>query len=134
MTRLNIGDEVSISVGLLGAIIHKGICTSPTLFTREPMITHNSKEAGRVTEVPLSRFTGGKPIKIKKRATDLTPTQIRNRAYQRLNKPYNVFLYNCEDFVSDVLGLKEGSPQREFLIGGALVVGFLYVITKSRSA
>lgn len=133
MTSPNIGDEVSIPIDPIGLVKHKGVCVSFNPYTGEPIIAHNSMQNGYVKEVGITEFADGKTPSVKTRKTNLTAIQIQERSRKRMGTPYSVTSFNCEDFVSEVLGLNEGSPQRVFwcvVIG----VGLLYMATRKSSA
>ena len=133
MTSLKIGDEVSVPIDPLGLTNHRGLCIDFDFFSGEPTVAHNSWEHGHAKEELLSDFSDGKKITIRKRETKFTAKQIQKRARQRLGTPYKLTSTNCEDFISDVLGLNEGSPQRMFW-GIVMGAGFIYFMVKSRPA
>jgi len=133
MTRINIGDEISVPIDPVGLFVHRGLCVDFDRLTGEPIVAHNSRRHGQVREDRLSDFADGKSLSIRTRQTSYTSQQIQRRARQRLGASYNLTSSNCEDFVSEVLGSKKGSPQRVFW-GLAIGVGFLYLMTKQRSA
>lgn len=133
MTSLKIGDEVSIPIDPVGVFWHRGVCVDIDWFTREPIVAHNSRRHGHGKEDRLSDFAGGKTVSVRTRHTNLTAAQIQIRSRQNLRKPYSLTSNNCEDFVSDVLDLNEGSGQRA-LWGGVIAVGLLYMAVRKSVA
>ena len=132
MASIKIGDEISIPIDPIGLFLHRGLCVDFDIFTGEPTVAHNSWRHGQAKEERLSDFTDGKPASVRTRQTPYTPKQIQQRARQNLGKPYKLSSSNCEDFVSNVLGLNEGSPQRVFW-GLAIAAGLFYLMTKTRT-
>jgi hypothetical protein len=133
MASLKVGDEISIPIDPLGLFKHRGICVDVDPFTGEPVIAHNSRKHRGVRNERLSEFSGGKRPSVRVRQTILSPVEIQSRCRERSDKPYNLISNNCEDFVSEVLSLNEGSPQR-VVWGLVISASLLYMMTKTRLA
>lgn len=130
---MKIGDEVSIPFGPLHALSHKGVCVGFDLLSGEAIIAHNSKKHRRVTKSSLTEFREGKNVSFRTRPTKRNTAEIIHAAEQLMGKPYDLFKSNCEDFVTTVLGLNEGSPQR--VAWGVIgAIGLFAFLTRSRAA
>lgn len=130
---MKIGDEVSIPFGPLHAFKHKGVYIGNSHMTGEPVIAHNSKKHRCVSKHSLTEFSEGKPVSVRTRPTKRNEMEIIAESEKRMGNPYSALKSNCEDFVSDVLGLNEGSPQR--VAWGVIgAIGLLAFLTRSRAA
>lgn len=93
----------------------------------EPIIAHCSLRNGCVKAEPLNQFAGGAKVSVEKQATKFSNIEIWQRSQARLNQGYCPLTYNCEHFVSDLLGLNKGSPQLQGFVIGAL---FLFILSR----
>jgi len=48
MTRINIGDEISVPIDPVGLFVHRGLCVDFDRLTGEPIVAHNSRRHGQV--------------------------------------------------------------------------------------
>ena len=132
MVEIKFGDQISIGFGIFGSKLHKGVCIGFHPSSGEPIIAHNSARFGCARKDTLSVFCDGKPYRIQSRNTKRSHEQIRSAVDKQIGKPYHWQTNNCEHFVSEALGLNEGSPQLVFwsFVG---LAGLAYWATRSRS-
>jgi|SRR5579871_770660 len=97
------GSLISISTHLFYR--HFGIVTE-----RGTVISNSTRHRG-AREETLAEFCDGKPWRLEPRPSDLTWWVVLARARQLMSKPYNLFTWNCESFVTSAYGLAPRSDQ-----------------------
>lgn len=77
------------------------------------MVISNSARAGCVAEEPFSVFLSGREVvPVEQLRTELPVWHILARAREMIGqKPYDLFFWNCQQFVRYAYGLKPESPQ-----------------------
>ena len=114
-------DVVSVSRGLYR---HEGI-----LFL-DGTVLHASKDEGKVVLETLGRFANGREVSIRSVSTKFSPNEVYQRGLARRGDGYRLIDSNCEHLVSDVLGLKDGSPQLRFAIACLVIVGGIFLLRR----
>ncbi|MEP1305089.1 MAG: lecithin retinol acyltransferase family protein [Balneola sp.] len=122
-TKLALGSVISVPKAF---IKHVGIVTG-NYYAGQPTIISNTPKYGKVVEHTLSDFCDGKQYKILSTPQNyLDGYRAVQKAYTLLDKPYNLFMYNCEHLITDAFSLKPQSPQltnwsTAFIVGGLLL-------------
>ena len=114
-----------------GAIVHKGIIHSVQIDgnTITVWIIDNSPHRGCVGYRTLEDFTGGQAAWLEVPVQNLQMADfIVSRAESQLGRLYDVVYFNCEHFVTLVLGLEPQSQQLQawsWFAAGVLVLGVI---------
>lgn len=113
----------------MGPYLHVGVA-GDRLLNGEQTVIENSKQTGRVQEVPLSAFAAGRRVADRKSPGRLAVHEVLERARSKLGTTYDLFVWNCEHFTSWAHGQRPHSPQIEAVkktasAGAGLLAGVL---------
>lgn len=89
------------------------------------LVAHASMSQNRVVIDSLAQFLEGSAWTFEKHATE-DPGVIYARARATEGRPYSLFMYNCEHFVTEMCEGKPRSPQLRNHVGG-LAIGVIGV-------
>lgn len=81
----------------------------PLVYNNTPSL--KNEFGGSIVAVSLNDFMMVGEL-ISEQETNLNANYIRNAAYILRYKTYSALFYNCEDFISELLSFRKGSPQR----------------------
>ncbi|MEQ8524749.1 lecithin retinol acyltransferase family protein [Gracilimonas sp.] len=129
-SKFQIGTVISVPKTF---IKHVGIVTGNYHYG-QPTVISNTPKYGKVVEHTLEDFLGGQELSIVSVPDNFMLGQRAvQKAYSLLERPYNLFSYNCEHLVSDAFSLKPQSPQlagwsTAFIVG----TGLLLTLTSKR--
>lgn len=132
MNDLRVGDEISCRFGFGKLFRHVGICADFHPITGEPLIAHNSRDFGGVRVSSIREFSDGNAVSVRSQKSPRRPALIQQMIFRLIGKPYDPVNYNCEHFVSEVLGYHPHSPQAAFWIGTGLIGGAALLAVASR--
>ena len=103
---------------------HYGIVTDRFINGFQTVISNTGKFR-KVVEEPLPLFQEGSDLRVEGYWGKLHPHDVLSRARAKLGAPYSLFTSNCEHFVRFAHGLREESPQVQFLIGFLVIAGVM---------
>lgn len=110
--RFKAGDTLHVTSRGIPLVKHIGIITLDSFM---PYVWHNTPgmvndSGGSVIREPLERFLTGREL-IQLTGTGLDSDTIESRAVRLLDKPFDLFSFNCEHFVNSVVTGRAVSPQ-----------------------
>lgn len=107
---MSVYEPGTILIVNMGFYQHLGIA-SDRFSTGNQLVISNSARAGGVTEEPLHQFSGGREISAQGVNGQINIAAVLRRARSKIGSKYNLFNWNCDQFVRWAYGMKPESPQ-----------------------
>ena len=112
---------------------HPGLVSDKTL-NSIPMIISNSYRLRGVYEEPWEDFSNGKEVEIVGYPGILSSNEVLDRARSKIGTRWNLFFWNCENFINWSHGLKTRSPQvRAYTACVFAVTGLVVILGRGKS-
>jgi len=109
---------------------HEGIFIGVDMY-QGPLVIENSKIKGEVSISTLQQFSGSGQWEVVHLAPEGYESEIVNRAFALLGKPYHLTGYNCQHFVAEVYEGVPSSWQLNGIVAGLGLVALVVAAAQS---
>lgn len=114
-------------------LIDCGVFTHPAFYLGNGWVADNSATRGGSAVRPFTEAVGRREYTVQRLSNDpAVRSDIAHRAESLANaRTYRFFDYNCEHFVSEVLGNEKRSPQLRAWATAAVLVGLIVIVSNA---